>query len=48
MDEPTVALVVADTLDEEVVTILESVHNGGRQRIVLVASHIDDLRGGLI
>ena len=42
VDEPTVALVVADTLDDEVVKILESVHNIGRQRIVLVASHIDD------
>jgi DNA-binding NarL/FixJ family response regulator len=42
VDEPTVALVVSDTLDDEVVKILESVHNFGRQRIVLVASHIDD------
>ena len=41
-DEPGVALVVAETLDDEAVKVLVAVHQFGRQRIVLVASRIED------
>lgn len=42
VDELDVVLVVAETLDEEAVKVLEAAHQFGRRRVVLVASRIED------
>ena len=39
---PRVALIVTETLDEDALKVLASVHQFGRQRVVLVASRLDD------
>ncbi|MGW5366568.1 response regulator transcription factor [Actinopolymorpha pittospori] len=40
--DPSVALVVTENVDEETVKVLESVHQFGRRRVVLVASRVED------
>lgn len=42
VDDPTVALVIADQVDEEVVRVVKSIRSAGCRRVVLVATNLGD------